>query len=99
MCMHTKYVNSSIRITELAYTGRAAGSDKQDTDGTSNILCPQEEPDYMKFAPNMDPHATINGAQLGIKQTIINHRMAFINVPCAISPRVFLDNSCTYIMP
>ena len=71
MCMHTKYVNSSIRITELVYTGRAAGSDKQDTDGTSDILCLPEEPDYMKFAPNMDPHATINGAQLSIKSTAV----------------------------
>ena len=69
---------------ELVYAGRAAGSLRVNTGGTSDILCLPEQPEYMNFTQGLDARSTINGAEYKTNNNQPLYDVHEQNVPCVI---------------
>ena len=49
--------------TQLVYKGRAVGSRSNHQGGGSDILCMPEDPEYLAYAPGVQGHSVIYGAE------------------------------------
>ena len=70
--------------TELVYAGRAAGGLKENTGGTSDILCLPEQPEYMNFTQDLAARSTINGVEYQTNYDQPLYDVYEQNVPCVI---------------
>ena len=72
--------------TELVYSGRAGGSHFRRSGGGSNYLCMPDDPQYSSFAPGVQGHSFVYGAEYKINDAGIplSTNLNDHNVPCAV---------------
>ena len=70
--------------TQLVYEGRAVGSHHHHKGGGSDILCMPEDPEYLAYAPGVQGHSLIYGAEYWSHPGQPLESVHQHNMPCAV---------------
>ena len=70
--------------TQLVYEGRATGSHNGHKGGGSDILCMPEDPEYLAYAPGVQGHSRIYGAEYFSRPGQPLGSVFVHNIPCAV---------------
>ena len=84
--------------TELVYSGRAGGSRYNSPGGATNYLCMPDDPDYLQYAPGVQPNSFVYGVEYALATGQPFHVQPNVhahNVPCAVCMAV---SRCSLLM-